>query len=67
MQLNYYGHSSSELCWRLMRQLEALSEPDQPGIVLLKAALFVRDRQNAKACQVETETIISSFIHIYIS
>lgn len=50
-----------------MRQLEALSEPDQPGIVLLKAALFVRDRQNAKACQVETETIISSFIHIYIS
>ncbi|XP_022654998.1 signal recognition particle subunit SRP72-like isoform X2 [Varroa destructor] len=53
--LNYYGHSSSELCWRLMRQLEALSEPDQPGIVLLKAALFVRDRQNAKACQVLSE------------
>ncbi|OQR75807.1 signal recognition particle 72 kDa protein-like [Tropilaelaps mercedesae] len=54
-QLNYYGHSSSEMCWRLMRQLESISRPDEPGIVLLKAALFVKDRQSAKACQALTD------------
>lgn len=46
-----------------MKQLEALSRPDEPAIVLLKAALFVKDRQNVKACQV-IEYLVQIFLFL---